>query len=196
MSLSADSHSDAQLAKRIIQGDDDALRLLYERSVNPAFSFIARLAPPSIDPQDIVQEAFIKAWQYIKRYDENYPFRTWIFTIARNVLRDQIRKKSSTVFTDIDIEDGPAFEESIVDDRSAEPAIEIDRALDQRILDEALQKLSLSQKEVVLMHAIEQFTFQEIADIVKEPMNTVKTRYRRALQKLRTILEPDKSRLL
>ncbi|MCC7357400.1 RNA polymerase sigma factor [Candidatus Uhrbacteria bacterium] len=191
-----DSNSDAELIRLIIRGNDDALRILYERHVNSVFTFITRLAPPSIDPQDIVQDAFIKAWRNITQYDASYSFRTWIFTIARNVLRDQIRKKLPTAFTDLDTEDGLPFEENIVDDRFTKPYLEIDHVFNQRILEEALQKLSLSQKEVILLHAIEQFTFQEIADTIKEPMDTVKTRYRRSLQKLKMILEPEKDRLL
>ncbi len=188
--------TDTELVQRILKGDDAALGILYAEYVTPVFSFISRLAPPSIDPQDIVQQAFIKAWQHLKQYDSQYPFRTWIFTIARNTLRDQIRKKTPTAFSDLDTDEGPGFEEQVIDEHSTQTSDLIDQAIDQKWLDQALQQLPLSQKEVVLLHVVEQLTFQEIADSIKQPMDTVKTRYRRAIQKLKISLASDKKRFI
>lgn len=184
---------DVLLTKRIMRGDQQALQELYTKYVPQVYSFIARLAPAHIDPQDIVQEAFIKAWQNIKKYDTVFPFRTWLFTIARNTLRDQIRKKNPEAFSQVqEYSEGPTLEETLADEKRAHPSVEIDRSFDQAVLEEALQHLPPAQREAVLLHAVEDFTFQEIAQTTQEPMDTVKTRYRRALLVLRRLLSDKK----
>lgn len=186
---------DARLAKLIARGNDQALQTLYAKYLPQVYSFIARLSPSSIDPQDIVQDAFIKAWQQIKKYNNQFPFRTWLFTIARNTLRDAIRKKTPDAFTDIEQDEMPGLAETVRDEKLTHPDIELDRQWDAAVLEQAMNTLPLAQKELVLLHTVEDLTFQEIADAAKEPMDTVKTRYRRAILKLRDILTSSKKDL-
>lgn len=186
---------DARLAKLIARGDDQALQALYAKYLPQVYSFIARLTPNTIDPQDIVQDAFVKAWLHIKKYDDQFPFRTWLFTIARNTLRDAIRKKTPEAFSDIEQDEMPAIDESIRDEKLPHPAIELDRAWDAATVEQAMNTLPLAQKELVLLHTVEELTFQEIADAAKEPMDTIKTRYRRAILKLRHALLSKKKDL-
>lgn len=192
--MSPEHAKDAQLAKQVARGNQQALQELYTKYVPQAYSFIARLSPAHIDPQDIVQEAFIKAWQNIKKYDSQYPFRTWLFTIARNTLRDQIRKKNPEAFSRLqDNPDDPSMEDMLADEKQPHPSIEVDRQFDQAVLEKALQGLQPPQREAVLLHAVEDFTFQEISQTTQEPMDTVKTRYRRAIQALRRIISEKKA---
>ncbi len=178
---------DHELVARIKHGDEQALRDLYSRYVPRVYSFIARLCPPDIDPQDIVQEAFVRAWQKLKGFDPNKSFRTWIFSIAKYYLIDTLRRKRPLQFSEINTGDEMPIEERIEDTREL-PHLDLDRQYDAAILEEVLSQLTPPQREAIILHVTEDFTFQEIADLQKEPMDTVKTRYRRAITKLRNLL--------
>lgn len=176
--------SDAQLIKQYLKGDEQSLRILYEQYVPSVYGFIFRLAPPGFDVEDIVQEAFVKAWINLKKFDQSKSFKTWIFTIAKNVLFDQIKKKQPIAFSQLESdEEGNVPELDIVDSRPL--ADEVLNAIDaDKRFEELLQKLNPAQRVVVISHAIEDLTFSEIGEILGQPMDTVKTRYRRAISKL------------
>lgn len=176
--------NDAQLIKQYLKGDEQSLRVLYEQYIQSVFNFIARLAPPGFDVEDIVQEAFVKAWRNLKKFDQSKSFKTWIFTIAKNILFDQMKKKQPMAFSQLEQdEEGNAPELDIADSRPL--ADELLSAIDSdKRLEELLQKLNPLQRAVVISHAIEGLTFSEIGEVLGEPMDTVKTRYRRALSKL------------
>lgn len=185
------SDSDSILVQAYLKGDDDALRLLYERHIPGVYNFIARLSPHDIDPEDIVQDAFIKAWRNLKHFDLEKNFKTWIFTIAKNTLLDRLKSNRTVTF-------------SLLEEMKGDEGPEID-PVDQRPLpDEVLQKLESEKyasdllsslkpatRAVVVMHVFEDLSFREIGEILGEPMDTVKTRYRRAMQALARKLKTD-----
>ncbi|MHB8831253.1 MAG: RNA polymerase sigma factor [Patescibacteria group bacterium] len=183
--------NDAQLIKQYLKGDEQSLRILYEQHVPSVYNFIFRLAPSGFDVEDIVQEAFVKAWLNLKKFDQSKSFKTWIFTIAKNVLFDQIKKKQPIAFSQLDSdEEGNVPELDIVDSRPL--ADEVLNAIDaDKRFEELLQKLNPVQRAVVVSHAIEGLTFSEIGEILGQPMDTVKTRYRRAIGKLQAYLNQN-----
>lgn len=183
-----ETENDAQLIKQSLKGNEQSLRVLYEKYIPSVFNFIYRLAPPEFDVEDIVQEAFVKAWLNLKKFDQSKSFKTWIFTIAKNVLFDQIKKKQPIAFSQLESdEEGNVPELDVADSRPL--ADEVLNAIDSdKRFEELLQILNPVQRAVVISHAIEGLTFSEIGEVLGQPMDTVKTRYRRALFKLHEYL--------
>lgn len=180
---------DQQLITKYLEDDDaNAFEDLLKRYLQPIYNFVYRLTG-SEDTQDIVQEVFIKVWKKIASYDSNYSFKSWIFTIARNTAIDWLRKKRNLVFSSLNSSDDSEFsiEDTILDTAPLPEEIFAQKE-NELLIRKAINSLSPSSKEVLLLHLEEDLTFEEIAKITGRPMNTAKSQYRRALAKLREIL--------
>jgi len=179
--------TDEEIIARYKEGDQEAFKGLINRYISPLYNFIARLTNRN-DASDIVQETFIKVWKNLNRFDgRKASFKTWIFTIGRNTTTDFLRKKYSLLFSDIEKdndEDINSFAENIPDEQIL-PDIALEKLQDKEFLNDVLNKLKSSYREVLILHYQEEMTFDEIGKILNKPLNTVKSQYRRAIVELR-----------
>jgi RNA polymerase sigma-70 factor (ECF subfamily) len=113
--------------------------------------------------------------------------RAWIFAIARNTAYDFLRTKKHVQFSDLSVPEGESIEETLRDDTYLPDALFAAQESGDTVL-AALQKLSPEYRIVVMLHVYEALTFEEVAQVVDRPMNTVKSQYRRALGALRSEL--------
>jgi len=179
-----DLRPDTELIASYRKGDDGALAVLIRRHTDPVFRFIVRMVGDAHVAEDLVQETFLKTWKNLARFDVKRPFRTWVFSIARNAAIDHLRKKDAVTFSSLEREDGTDFAGSIQDGQPLPDEL-LEREVDAKRIEEALASVPPRSRSVILMHETEDMTFQDIADATGEPMNTVKSRYRRALDTLR-----------
>ncbi|MES2014546.1 MAG: RNA polymerase sigma factor [Patescibacteria group bacterium] len=187
--------SDDDLIQNTLRGDESAFATLMGRYLTPVYSFIRTLTGNTEDAEDIAQESLFKAWKNLKRFKTGASFKTWLFSIARNTAIDYARKKKPLLFTELtrpladeDFEHHlPSMDESI--EKSIDRSIEIEN------LNTYLEGLSTEHREVLTLHYREELTLQEISQVLKLPLNTVKSRDRRALKALEKALAP-KSALL
>ena len=126
----------------------------------------------------------MKAWKHLPRFDVTKSFKTWLFSIAHHTAIDHLRKRHAIPFAQLEHEDLPDFSATISDTREL-PDVLLARQDVADILEESLMILPVEIRSTILLHEREGMTFQEIADATKTPMNTVKSRYRRALTVLR-----------
>lgn len=183
-----DPRTDAELITDYRKGDERAFALLIERHIPSVYRFLFHLSKSAATADDLTQETFIKVWQHLSRFQTTKSFQTWIFSIARNTAIDFFRKKQPLVFSQLEDEEREHFENTIQDERPL-PTEVLDRHVDTEELQHALQTIPPHAKAIVLMHDLEGMTFQAIADATNESMNTVKSRYRRALLRLREYFE-------
>jgi RNA polymerase sigma-70 factor (ECF subfamily) len=137
------------------------------------------------DAQDAVQEAFIKCWKNIEQVEQVRNLRAWIFRIALNTGRDirqtAWRRKRQ----------GLPEEEQMVVSSAAGPLAQVLRSERESQLREALWQLRDEEKEVFLLRQNGDMTYEEIGEALELPTGTVKTRMRRALQRIREALGHD-----
>lgn len=181
--------SDADLIRQHLAGDGQALNDLLGRYISPLYRFVLRLCGDVSQAEDIVQETCLKAWRKLSSFETNRSFKTWIFTIARNTTFDYLKKKKAIPFSTLDEQSSidEVFEDQIEDDRPL-PTELLDRQDRAQILNKAVQQLPEKSRTILQLHEGEDMTFQEIAETLAEPLNTVKSRYRRALKALRDLL--------
>jgi len=184
--------SDKQLIKDYLKKkNEQALQILIGKYLSPVYNFVFQYTNDPHEAQDIVQETFIKAWRHLKRFKSRKNFRTWIFQIAKNTAIDFYRKRRNIPFSDFENEK----EENILIEKVADPGPLPDEILEKSDLRERLtgivRKLPVNYRNVVFLHYHHHFTFQEIANILSEPLNTVKSRHFRALSILKKILEKE-----
>lgn len=151
----------------------------YERRI---WSYIYRLVGKRHDAEDLTQETFIKLYKNIGNVDMGKNFKSWLYRIATNTVYDWLRRKRSTPLF-LDVED-PALQLETIE--SIDPYYYIDKTRD---IETALMKVKPVYKTVLTLFYRENLTYEEIAEILNVPINTIKTYLRRAKQSLREFLE-------
>mgnify|MGYP001574541654 FL=1 len=176
-----ENFTDSQLISLYIEGNHKAFDGLINRYAQSLYSFIFNLNNNTEEAKDIVQETFIKAWKNIKKFDHNKNFKTWLYTIGKRTAIDSFRKRKDINFSALDnIETDIDFEQTIADETLLANEI-FEQGENIEIVKQALNKISIEDKMIVLLHNGEEMTFEEIAEILDKPMNTIKSSYRRSL---------------
>lgn len=139
------------------------------------------LARDSDYAEDLVQECLVKAVANIDRFQPGTNMRAWLFVILRNVFLNDRRREARAPFSGYVEQESPSL---------ARRGNQEDQA-DLNDLCKAFERLSLEQREVLLLVAIEGLRYEEAADIVQIPVGTVRSRLSRARQALRELLEAE-----
>ena len=185
--------SDQQVVVFAQEGREDAYRELIKRYERPVFSLIFRMVRDKETAEDLAQETFIKVLNNIDRYRPEFKFSSWLFKIANNITIDHLRRRQIDT---ISIEGAP---DAITAERARATAVTVTSGgesaleeLESRELGEAIEKaiarLRPEYRACIILRHVEDYSYDEIAEIVKLPLGTVKTYIHRARQELREYL--------
>jgi RNA polymerase sigma-70 factor, ECF subfamily len=178
--------SDEALMREFQAGIASAMRELIGRYERPLYTFALRQLRAPTAAQDIVQETYMRVAQNALDFKHEAKFSTWIYTIARNLCIDQLRKNALRRHPSLDQAqgdaDGPTLGEQTAGSRNVER--EVVSANLREVLARAVEKLPDDQREVFLLREVSNLAFKEIADITGVSENTVKSRMRYALERL------------
>jgi RNA polymerase sigma-70 factor (ECF subfamily) len=185
--------SDESLMLRYRDGDVRAFEVLVARHRKPVYNFILRFVRDSAQAEDVTQETFLRLIKGADAYERQAKFTTWLYTIARNLCVDAARRgkhrKAASLDAPLDGDEGSASLLDLVPDSGAG----VDRQAQSRELAlrirNAIEALPDEQREIFLLREVADLQFNEIASVVGCPENTVKSRMRYALEKLREALE-------
>lgn len=162
--------------KRIKAGEQSALREIYEAYIGYIYSVVFQVVRNKEDAEDVTSDFFIKLWKLADTYQSRKGHRAWLAAIARNMAIDLLRKKKHEMYAE-------DFTDSVLENASTDDVEE--EVLSDMSLKEALDMLKPSEREIVNMKILGELTFQEIAEVLKQPMGTVTWRYQNAMKKLR-----------
>ena len=183
---------DNELIKNYLEGEEGSFEIIVKKYTRPLYSFVWRLCGNKESSEDIVQDTFLKVWKNLKKFDLERNFRVWIYAIARNSTYDFLRKKKLIMFSEMDnIEENSTFEENLADTTPIADQI-FEEKETAKTIKEVIKSLSPKYKEVVILRHETGMTFEDISDTLKEPMNSVKSRYRRAIIQMQEMLGTDK----
>ena len=169
-----DRQSDELLAIRCQLGEPAAFDDLITRWHAPLWGYVRRLAPSDEAARDIVQELWLRVIRGIPRLRDPSKLRPWLFGIARRTLMDRLREQySSRIDDEVDVH-------ALADD---EP--DGSRAEDLQDLDNALAALPIVEREVITLFYLEELSLLEVAETLRVPVGTVKSRLFRARRMLR-----------
>lgn len=185
--------TDEILMERYQRGDARAFEILVSKHQGPVFNFVLRILGHREAAEDVLQEVFMRVVKGAAQFERRAKFTTWVYTIARNLCIDAQRKaryrRTDSLDQGVDDEpDGPTLGATIGDGSRGTD----DRAFDvqaRAAIVAAIAELSEEQREVFTLREYAGLPFQEIANIVGCPENTVKSRMRYALENLRKHLE-------
>lgn len=193
MALAAPSHpasaehptDDSFLLARARNGDAAAFEAIVRRYRVRVYAVALRIVRSRETADDVAQEAFVRAWRGLARFDLARPFGPWVCRIAANLALNHVRSPRAR---EEPLEEG---------DHRAEPGAPapgpLDAVLDAeaaRVLDQALATLPAEQRAVVVLRVSEELSYQEIAETLRIPTGTVMSRLHRARERLATALLP------
>jgi len=189
MSVNSEAN-DSELVARVLQGDKNAFRPIVERYQNRIFAMVVGMVRDEAEARDLVQNAFIKAYQGLDTFRLDSSFYTWLYRIAMNLAIDSCRKRRRRKTGSFDEaiaardEDGEMLELHHVDG----PAEALHRKeLRQRIF-AAMEELTEEQREVLLLREVEGLSYAEISESMGIPEGTVMSRLFYARKKMQALL--------
>lgn len=174
ISQSSDSSTvDDSVMERIAQGDMEALRQLYESASGSVYGFALSITNNPHDAEDVLQDTFLTVYKSAPDYKPMGKPMSWILTIARNYAIMRLRSNSKT--TDIDD----------LQIHSKEAIARIDSVEDRILIKGLMMALDSQERQIVMLHADSGLKNREIAALLDLPLNTVLSKYHRAIKKLR-----------
>jgi RNA polymerase sigma factor (sigma-70 family) len=176
---------DSLLIKRALDGDQKAFRKLRLKYHDAIFKLINRMIRNREEVEDLTQEAFIKAFTSLDRFNEEYAFSTWLYKIATNNSIDHLRKKKLQTFSiNKPIESDESDYSFELPDTELVPDQELIAAQRKKMLDDAMNALPAKYRQVILMRHVDEKDYQEIAKTLKLPLGTIKAHIFRARELL------------
>lgn len=178
--------ADAELLHRMADGDEQALGALYDRWQALVHGIVLRIVRQPDDVEDVVEETFWQAWRQAARYESaRGGVQTWLLTIARSRALDRVRSLTRRREEPLENENGEAVAHPVAD---GDPGSDAEASERRARVVAALADLPPEQREALELGYFEGLSQSEIADRTGQPLGTIKTRMRLAMQKLRAPL--------
>lgn len=180
-------NNDLQLVRDHLSGDAEAFGVLVNRYLKSVYGFLCRLTGDRTCAEDLAQETFFKAYKNLKRFDQKKKFKTWLFTIAKNSAFDYLKKKKALSFTALESDEGDSFIYDMAEDRLLPDELMARKDLADE-LEQKLKEVPEHCRAILLLHYKEDFSLAEVAEMLNESYNTVKSKHRRGLLMLKRLL--------
>jgi RNA polymerase sigma-70 factor, ECF subfamily len=175
---------------RLQRGDMDALSALISRYQNRLYRYLLRMVHEPAEAEDLFQQTWLRVAEKIRSFDAHRNFDAWLFTLARNLAIDRLRRIRPESL------DEPLAEDSgggaMIDRLTSKEPPPMDRVFERERasrLAAALRGLPIVYREVLTLRFEEEMKIEEIAQVVGAPLSTVKSRLRRSLEQMRNCLE-------
>jgi RNA polymerase sigma-70 factor (ECF subfamily) len=183
--------TDEELLARFVSGDYSAFDVIVGRYEERLLNFTYRFLNDQETAQDVVQETFLRVYRKRKEYKAIAHFSTWLFTIAGNLAKSELRRRKRWRFLSLDSGgDDDERPVDLPDERHLPDDVVADRMTEARI-QEAINALPPKYRQAVLLRDVEGMSYQEIAQIANCPVGTIKSRVNRARLKLQKKLRID-----
>jgi len=181
---------DKKSVEQALRGDEEAFEMIIRKYQQPLLNYIGRMVGDRELALDFTQEIFIRTYSSLHSYQPQYKFSTWLFKIASNFIIDHWRKKKIDALS---LDHQPKFNDSLpplqvpADEKSIVSKFEITQIKDR--IEHALECIPASLREVFVWRHINEFSYEEIADIKGLPIGTIKNRVFQAKEMIRKQLE-------
>ena len=182
-----DDAEDVRLMELVGSGDPGAFEQLVERHQRLVVGTVSRMLGNSSDAEDIAQQVFVRVWKSAKRYVPRAKFTTWLLKITRNLVFNELRRRSRHPQVPLQAE-SEEEERPIRDERAVAPDASLLEQELQKAIDEAIANLPETQRLAVILRRYEELSYDEIAEALDQSVSAVKSLLFRARTELRTSL--------
>jgi RNA polymerase sigma-70 factor, ECF subfamily len=180
-----DARTDEELAAAAAGGSEEAFRALVERFERPVHALLLRIVRRADVAEELAQDAFVKAWRALGRFDPTRKFSSWLFKIAHNTALDALRRRGEeTLSLDAPVGGSETPPELPADPRAEDALERLTSREAARALERAIAELRPAYREILLLRFAEELSYDEIAEITGAPLGTVKVHLFRARREL------------
>jgi len=185
--------NDELLIQDFIAGNVAAFNTLVWRYEKPIYNFTYRYLGDADQAKDTMQQCFIRAFKSIRKLKDQTKFAAWLYQIAVNLCKDELKRQKYHTFAIADSlqndEGNDRADRVILADHSYSPGQQVQKEDLTRLLHRALMSIPEEQRIVIIMKQYHDLKFVEIAEILKTPINTIKSRMYSGLEALQKILK-------
>jgi len=178
---------DVELMRLVGRGDERAFEQLVERYQNLVVGTVAKMLGRVEGAEDIAQQVFVRVWQSAPRYRPEAKFTTWLLTIVRNLVFNEIRRRRRGFFQPLENEDG-----TVADQRDTMMRDAADQIAEREVaeaVDAAIAALPEAQRMAIVLRRFESMPYEDIAEVLKTSVPAVKSLLFRAREDLRERLK-------
>ncbi|MCG3089846.1 RNA polymerase sigma factor [Sporosarcina cyprini] len=169
--------------RQVLAGDKQAFANIINKYKNPLYATILRMTKNPQDAQDLVQDAFIKVYRNLHKYDGGGAFSGWLYRVAINHCMDEFRKKRySTVQVQLE-------EEAIINPNH--PEIVFLKREKSRQLERLISTLPEDERLIILLRYVNEISYEEISELLGVPLSTVRNKLHRAKKKMRDTVKRE-----
>ena len=180
-----DSARDLRLMLRVKNGDTAAFRELVETHQHRIIGTIARMLGDAIEAEDLAQEVFLRIWKSAPRWEPSAKFTTWAFTIMKNIVFNESRRRSRKATVPLDREGDDGYQRQYADENVKSPDRIVLDAEHQAAIERAIQELPEAWRMALVLRRYQDVSYDEIAVIMKLSLPAVKSVLFRARNELR-----------
>jgi RNA polymerase sigma-70 factor, ECF subfamily len=184
---------DAALMLRVKQGDSGAFTTLVEKYKQPVLNIVYRTLRDETEAEDLAQNVFVQVWKSAPRYQITAKFSTWLFTIARNLCLNEIRRRSRHPAESLDAphpDQADQPKHQIEDLKNAAPPETLLRGELTEKVEEAIASLPENQRTALLLCRQEELSYEEIAEVLGCSVSATKSLIHRGRETLKDRLKP------
>lgn len=163
---------DEALVKEVLNGNDDAFRVLIERYQKPIFNMAFRMCGDYDEAADLAQEAFLQIYRVLDKYDPNKKFFSWMYRVSHNICVNVLNKRPKNVVGMDEIRENSLYTE----DPMAQPEKYYSNQELRSKIDQAILNLPDTYHDVIYMRFVHNLSYQQIADVMGLPISTIETR--------------------
>ncbi len=178
--------NDKEVIKSVVEGNTQKYEKIVKKYQNRIISYIYNMIKDYQTAEDLTQEVFMKVYDALEKYNPDYKFSTWLYSIASNHTIDFIRKRSidtTSLDEPLETKNGKLYSDPESDKLSPRDELR-GREVGER-LEEGMNQLKLKYREMLVLRHLNGLSYKEIAEVKDLPLGTVKTRIHRAREQLK-----------
>lgn len=184
-----DAREDVALMLRVKTGDLEAFEALVERHQHSVVGTAAKMLGGVGDAEDIGQQVFIRVWKSAPRYEPSAKFTTWLMTITRNLVFNEMRRLQRSRLVPMETDQDDAPQHQYADTEAATPNEELLNAELQTAVNDAIGSLPETQRTAIVLRRYENMPYEEIAKVLRTSVPAVKSILFRARAELKEKLK-------
>jgi RNA polymerase sigma-70 factor (ECF subfamily) len=191
--MPANADPDAALMLRVKQGDRAAFAALVEKYQQPVMNFIYRTLRDETEAEDLAQNVFLQVYKSAYRYKRSAKFSTWLFTIARNLCLNEIRRRSRHPAESLDATHPESEDQPLRQFEDKENPLPGESLLQQELtekIEQALAELPENQRTALLLCRQDELSYEEIAEVLDCSLSATKSLIHRGRETLKQKLKP------
>ncbi len=180
------SLTDSELIVGALAGRSDGFEEIVRRYQRPITGYVFRMLGNYESSLDVTQEVFIKVYNSLTKYNDEYKFSTWLYRIAHNAAIDHMRRNSMQTQS-IEVENSDGTFQLQIESRTPSPEQEHERGEWRNEIDEVVKCLPAAYRDLIILRHSKDLSYDEIAEITSLPLGTVKNRLFRAREMMREL---------